>query len=110
MHEMTGRLKQHILTYYIHIHANKDNGTVCLGTCSDGQCFTRCKVVWMISGVDAEKSHQVVESHISEEESPWHSLFVWLMFDPTDKSHTISMVPSSDRSWQRPALGLLCGH
>ena len=26
-------------------------------------------------GGDTEKSHQVVESHIREEESPWHSLF-----------------------------------
>ena len=26
-------------------------------------------------GDDIEKSHQVVESHIREEESPWHSLF-----------------------------------
>ena len=26
-------------------------------------------------GGDKEKSHQVVESHIREEESPWHSLF-----------------------------------
>ena len=25
-------------------------------------------------GGDTEKSHQVVESHIREEESPWHSL------------------------------------